>query len=137
MLQDESSKKNQQAGIYDISENGIKEEGTDQKAEIQKAIKKQFEYIYEKSNDLSVFTVGPITRRKENQIMQSNGKNNSEKTVPDLFSLRKFDDYYKEKKNIDSEVFFYHAPRISEELYQVSLPNKLSDRLSIDDTGKF
>jgi hypothetical protein len=66
---------------------------------------------------------GPITRRKENQILQINGKNNFEKAVSELNTLQKFDDYYKEKKNVEHEMYFYHPPRISRDLYQVSIEN--------------
>jgi hypothetical protein len=63
---------------------------------------------------------GPITRRKENQMMQLNSKVNNERTAQ-LNTLKKFDDFYKEKRNVENELYFYHAPRVSQDLFQVRL----------------
>ena len=56
---------------------------------------------------------GPITRRKENLIINiSNSKGNNE-DIPNLNSLKNYDEFYKDVKNIDNEMYQYHPPRVS------------------------
>jgi hypothetical protein len=63
---------------------------------------------------------GPVTRRRENQMLQMNTKVNNERTAQ-LNTLKKFDDFYKEKRNVENDMYFYHAPRVSQDLFQVRL----------------
>jgi hypothetical protein len=80
--------------------------------------------IEEKSEKISHYgTPGPITRRKEIQIQQyitnkspsGTSNNNNEKGL-----LMQFDDFYKENKNVENELYFYRPPRVSEK-YQVTM----------------
>lgn len=87
--------------------------------------KKQQERILERGGDHNTTgqISGPITRRKEHQIMQLAGKIQNEKSVSELNNLLKFDEYYKERRNVENVVYFYHPPRVSKDLYQVSIKN--------------
>lgn len=49
---------------------------------------------------------------------------------PDLNSLQKYDEYYKNNKNIVHEAYYYKKPRISKE-FQVS-PEKISNNHRIE-----
>ena len=64
---------------------------------------------------------GPVTRRKEHQMQQSNSKGSFERAATQLNTVKKFDDYYKEKKNIENDLYLYHPPRVSMDLFQVQL----------------
>lgn len=68
-------------------------------------------------------TQGPVTRRKEHQMLQANGKTPWENKISGLDTLKKFDDFYKEKKNVEHEMYFYRPPRVNPELYQVPIEN--------------
>jgi hypothetical protein len=64
--------------------------------------------------------IGPMTRRKENQIHQLSSIKLTESFAADIRSLKNFDDYYKDSKNLENEVYHYHPPRLSMS-YQVDL----------------
>lgn len=52
-----------------------------------------------------------MTRRKENLIT---AKTTEESTTSDLSTLKNFDEYYKNNKNVIHEAYYYKKPRISE-----------------------
>ncbi len=43
---------------------------------------------------------------------------------PDNSLIRKFDDFYKDNKNIENEVYFYRKPRVDKVLYQAEVQRK-------------
>ena len=64
-------------------------------------------YLYEE---------GPVTRRKENLLQKIN-----EEPQKELDSVQKFDEFYKNNKNVEHEVYFYKKPRINPERYQADM----------------
>lgn len=66
-------------------------------------------YLYEE---------GPVTRRKENLLMKIN-----EEPIHELNSVQKFDEYFKNNKNVEHEAYFYKKPRIDQLYYQADLRN--------------
>ena len=64
-------------------------------------------YLYEE---------GPLTRRKEGLLIKINEDHTTE-----LNSLMKFDEYYKNPKNVEHEAYHYKKPRIDKVLYQCDL----------------
>jgi hypothetical protein len=63
---------------------------------------------------------GPITRRKDNQIYSQSNMSVSNSSGGDINSLKNFDEYYKDSKNVENEIYHYHPPRVSMS-YQVDL----------------
>lgn len=60
---------------------------------------------------------GITTRSKEHQTyLHSNKKNYQNSNYP---TLKKYDDFYKEKKNLQNEMYVYQPPRVDRNLYQV------------------
>lgn len=64
---------------------------------------------------------GPMTRRKEYQIMQTTLNKFQDSNNPDNSLLKKFDDFYKDNKNIENEVYFYRKPRVDKTYYQAEI----------------
>jgi hypothetical protein len=95
----------------------------DERSEAKNYSRKSNDRIYDRGGDANSTgqISGPLTRRKEHQIMQLVGKIQNEKSVSELSSLLKFDEFYKERKNVENEVYFYKPPRISQELYQADI----------------
>ena len=91
------------------------------RSEIKCLIKKQSEKSTDKSQDGQ--SQGPTTRRKEHQMLLSNEKGIRDKSVSELDNLKKFDEFYKDKKNVDHEMYYYRPPRVSKNLYQVVIEN--------------
>ena len=79
----------------------------------------------EKNEKLGLYgTPGPITRRKEIQNQQlitnkfpSNTINNNSN---DKSLLRQFDEFYKDNKNVENDLYYYRLPRVSEN-YQAKI----------------
>ena len=70
---------------------------------------------------------GIITRSKEHQTTgHSNKKPNESSSYP---VLKKFDDFYKERKNLQNEMYVYQPPRVDRTLYQVDL-SKITKEVS-------
>jgi hypothetical protein len=98
----------------------------DERSEVRLNGKRQWERSTERSFDGGPHGMngGPITRRKEHQMSQSNGKGSYyEKSVSELTTLKKFDDFYKERKNVENEMYLWRAPRVSKDLFQVPVDN--------------
>lgn len=79
---------------------------------------------------------GPITRRKDNLL---NRMNEEVAQNPEYSSLQKFDEYYKNNKNVIHEAYYYKKPRINTLLYQVSpedLANDINNKTEMRDNGK-
>jgi hypothetical protein len=94
----------------------------DDKSDIRMGTKRSYERNRDSSLDLASISqsLGPTTRRKE-QMLQSSGKNSNDKTLLELNTLKKFDDFYKEKKNLENEMYLYKPPRVNLNHYQISL----------------
>lgn len=71
--------------------------------------------------------IGPTTRRKEILIKSEENLDQS------LSSVMKFDEFYKDNKNVEHENYYYKKPRIDKELYQADLTKfKFSNYKSIN-----
>lgn len=62
---------------------------------------------------------GPITRRKEN-LMQINGRH-SDQSDSDLGRLKNFDEFYKDVRNVENEMYMYRPPRVNMDRYQLNI----------------
>ena len=104
-------------------------ESIEEKSDIRSSNKYSKIQNYEKTpepkerNEASSSNIqGPVTRRKEQTFYPTNIKGNNEALINDINTLFKFDEYYKDRKNIENEIYLYHPPRVSPH-YQVSLDN--------------
>jgi hypothetical protein len=98
----------------------------DERSEIRVNLKRQSEKTTDRSQDGAAFgqNGGPTTRRKEQQISQTNIRASYyEKSVSELTTLKKFDEFYKERRNVENEMYLWRAPRVSRDLYQVPVEN--------------
>lgn len=72
---------------------------------------------------------GPITRRKEYQIMQNTLLKSQEGNSNENSLLKRFDEFYKDNKNVENEMYFYRKPRVDKKFYQVEIKNiKLKEK---------
>lgn len=65
-----------------------------------------------------------MTRRKELQIMQISLNKFQDGNNHDNSVLRKYDDFFKDNKNIENEMYFYRKPRIDKVFYQAEIKKK-------------
>lgn len=98
----------------------------DERSEVRVNLKRQSEKTTDKTQEGVAFyhNGGPTTRRKEQQISQSNIRSSYyEKSVSELTTIKKFDEFYKERRNVENEMYLWRAPRVSRDLYQVPVEN--------------
>jgi hypothetical protein len=67
---------------------------------------------------------GPITRRKEYQIMQISINKIQDANNPQNSLLKKFDDFYKDNKNIENEMYLYRNPRVNKVVFQAEVKSE-------------
>lgn len=98
----------------------------DERSEVRVNLKRQSEKTTDRIQEGVAFyhNGGPTTRRKEQQISQSNIRSSYyEKSVSELTTIKKFDEFYKERRNVENEMYLWRAPRVSRDLYQVPVEN--------------